>query len=167
MKLIQRGAFLSELIFQAELVLNANERLLDSINEFDKTTIWSSIQSILISSSNISKILWASKKEYKERGEQLRNILNIDSESVLRNRKFRNKFEHYDELLDDFLKDKDSCFYTDLAMNPSLSSYVSNSCHRGYNIFNNTIVIHGEILNLNNIVVAVKEVKLKCESLFK
>ncbi len=165
MKLIQEGAFLTELIFQAELVSNAHERLLDSLNEFDKNILWSSIQSILISSSNISKILWPTNK-YKERGDQLRKLLRIDSENVLRNRKFRNKFEHYDELLDDFLKDKNSCTYTDFVMNPSLSSFSGESCHRGYNKFNNTLVIHGEILDLNVIVDAVEKVKVKCQSFF-
>lgn len=57
MKLIQEGAFLSELIFQAELVSNASQRLLNSEDEFDKASLWSAIQSILISSGNISKIL--------------------------------------------------------------------------------------------------------------
>lgn len=124
------------------------------------------MQSILISSGNISKILWPIKLKYKERGEQLRKLLKIDSESVLKSRTFRNKFEHYDELLDDFFKDKDIYSYTDLAMNPSLSSSIGKSCHRGYNSYNNTLVIHGEILDLNDIVDAVEQLKLKCESLF-
>ena len=165
MKLIQEGAFLSELIFQAELVSNASQRLLNSEDDFDKTSLWSAIQSILISSGNISKILWPTQK-YKERGEQLRKLLNIDSESVLRNRKFRNKFEHYDELLDDFLEDRNTCAYTDLAINPFLSSSIGTSCHRGYNVYNNTLVIHGEILNLNEIVDAVEQIRLKCKSFF-
>lgn len=164
MKLIQEGAFLTELIFQAELVSNASQRLLNSEDEFDKTSLWSAIQSILISSGNISKILWPTKK-YKERGEQLRKLLNINSESVLRNRIFRNKFEHYDELLDDFFQDKETCSYTDLAINPFLTS-TGTYCHRGYNTYNNTLVIHGEILNLNEIVNAAEQVKLKCQNLF-
>lgn len=165
MKLIQQGAFLSELIFQTELVSNAHKRLLDSVDEFDKTTLWSAIQSILISSSNISKILWP-KEKYKERGEHLRKLLKINSKNILRNRKFRNRFEHYDELLDDFLKDKNSCAYTDLAINPSLNSFAIEYCHRGYNTYNNTLVIHGETLDLNDIVNAVEEINLKCKSLF-
>ena len=165
MKLIQEGAFLTELIFQAELVSNASQRLLNSEDEFDKTTLWSAIQAILISSGNISKILWPTKK-YKERGEQLRKLLNIDSESVLRNRKFRNKFEHYDELLDDFLEGRNTCHYTDLAINPFLNLSIGTSCHRGYNTYDNTLVIHGETLNLNDILDAVEQVKFKCKSLF-
>jgi len=161
---MQVGAFLSELIFQAELVSNANQRLLNSKDEYDKTALWSAIQSILISSGNISKILWPSMK-YMERGEQLRKLLNIDSESVLRNRKFRNMFEHYDELLDDFLKDKNTCSYTDFAINPFLSS-IGLSCHRGYNTFDNTLVIHGEVLDLNEIIDAIEQIRLKSKSLF-
>ena len=84
----------------------------------------------------------------------------------MKSRKFRNTFEHYDELLDDFFKDKDIYSYTDLAMNPSLYSSIGESCHRGYNSFDNTLVIHGEILNLNDIVDAVEQIKLKCKSLF-
>ncbi|WP_242120280.1 hypothetical protein [Aestuariivivens sediminicola] len=166
MKLIQEGAFLSELIFQAELVLNANQRLSNYEYGKNKSALWSTIQSILISSGNISKILWPTKKKYKDRGEQLRKLLCINSENVLRSRKFRNKFEHYDELLDDFLENKNACSYIDLAINPSLSSSIGSSCHRGYNTFNNTLVIHGEILDLNEIVDAVEQVKLKCKSLF-
>lgn len=164
MNLIREGAFITELIFQAELVSRSHERLKDSVDEIDKIAIWSGIQSILISSGNISKILWPIRK-YKERGKQLRKLLKIDSESVLKSRVFRNKFEHYDELLDDFFKDKDVSSYIDLAMNPSLSS-IGESCHRGYNTYNNTLVIHGEILDLNDIVDAVEQLKLKCESLF-
>lgn len=165
MKLFQLGAFITELIFQAELVSQAHKRLKDSVDEFDKIAVWSAIQSILISSGNISKILWPIRK-YKKRGELLRKLLKIDTESILKSRKIRNKFEHYDELLDDFFKDKNICSYTDLAMNPSLSSSIGESCHRGYNTYNNTLVIHGEILDLNDILDAAEQIKFKCESLF-
>lgn len=165
MDLIREGAFITELIFQAELVSHSHQRMKDSVDDFDKIAIWSGIQSILISSGNISKILWPISK-YRERGKQLRELLKIDSDSVLKSRIFRNKFEHYDELLDDFFKDKSIYAYTDLAMNPSLNSSIRESCHRGYNSYNNTLVIHGENLGLNDIVDAVKQLKLKCESLF-
>lgn len=106
------------------------------------------------------------KKKYAERGQQLRKLLKIDFECVLKSRKFRNKFEHYDDFIDDFFEGNNISSYTDLAMNPSLSSFIGESCHRGYKTYNNTLVIHGEILELNDIVDAVKQVKLKCEDLF-
>ncbi|WP_024772967.1 hypothetical protein [Aquimarina macrocephali] len=165
MKLIQEGAFISEIIFHADLVSHAQERLKKSADAFDHIGIWSDIQSILISSSNISKILWP-KRKYAQRGQELRKLLTIDSKCVLKNRKFRNKFEHYDDFINDFFEDKNSYSYTDFAMNPSLRSFGMESCHRGYNSYNNTLVIHGEILDLNSIIDAAKEIKLKCKSLF-
>ena len=159
MKLIQKGAFLSEIIFQADLVLNSNERLLQCVDTFDHIGIWSAIQSILISSSNISKILWP-KTKYRERGQELRDLLKIDSNCILKNRKFRNKFEHYDDFISDFFEDKNSCNYYDFVMNPSLQSFGIESYHRGYNSFNNTLVIHGEVLDLNRIIETTKEIKL-------
>lgn len=40
MKLIRVGAFVSELIFQAELVSNSYERLMEAVDDFDKTAVW-------------------------------------------------------------------------------------------------------------------------------
>lgn len=57
MKLIHKGAFITELIFQAELLSHSHERLKDSVDDFDKIAVWSYIKSILIASGNISKIL--------------------------------------------------------------------------------------------------------------
>lgn len=180
MKLPLQGAFLTEIIFQADLFLHAVERLNDatdnSSKKDDNIGIWSAIQSILISSSNISKIFWP-KRKYRERGEYLRKLLEIDSDNALKNRKFRNIFEHYDDLLDELFEGKNSCSYTDLAINPSLPLFtdsgvylsflsIKKSCHRGYNTFNHTLELHGEILDLKSIVDAVKEIRRKCESLF-
>ncbi|WP_298541904.1 hypothetical protein [uncultured Aquimarina sp.] len=165
MKLIQEGAFISEIFFHADIVSHAYERLKKSAVASDYIGVWSAIQSILISTSNISKILWPQSK-YAERGKELRKLLKVDSNCVLKSRKFRNKFEHYDELISDFFEDKNIDSYTDFAMNPSLRSLGMESCHRGYNSYNNTIVIHGEILELDSIIDNAKEIKLKCKSLF-
>ncbi len=165
MNLHQLGAFLTEIIFQADLVENASNRLKDSIDEFDNIGTWSAIQSILISSSNISKILWP-KRKYAKRGEELRTLLKIDSKCILKSRQFRNIFEHYDDFINDFFEDKGSYSYTDFVMNPSLQSFGMQSCHRGYNTFNNTLIIHGKVLELNEIIDRVNEVRHKCKNQF-
>ena len=180
MTLPHESAFLAEIIFQAKLVSHAVDRLNETIDnpskKSDSVALWSAIQSILISSGNISKILWP-KKQYRERGESLKKLLKVDSDNPLKIRKFRNKFEHYDDLLDNLFKGETSCCYTDLAINPSLPlltdsgvdlSFLSTkkSCHRGYNTFNHTLELHGEILDFKELFSAVKEIRRKCESLF-
>lgn len=165
MKFVQESAFLSEIIFQCDLALQANSKLLNLQNHNIHET-WLLIQSILISTGNISKIFWPVRKPYKKRGDHLRNFLDITSNSPLKNREFRNSFEHYDERLEDYLKDKDSFSYVDLAMNPSLSSSIGTHCHRGYNSFNHTLIVHGKILDLKELIGEVERIKMSCKKLF-
>lgn len=161
MKLLQEGILISEIVFQSKLAQRGAESLNVSDHKFDQIGIWSSIQSILIAAGNISKILWP-KKKYENRGKKLRKLLKVEDDNILRNRKFRNQFEHYDELVDDFFNDSPSASYVDLAMNPSMSTFGTKHCHRGYNSFNNTLVIRGEVLDLNAVLEAIEEIYLKC-----
>ena len=94
------------------------------------------------------------------------HCLKIDSKCILKSRQFRNIFEHYDDFINDFFEDKGSYSYTDFVMNPSLQSFGMQSCHRGYNTFNNTLIIHGKVLELNEIIDRVNEVRHKCKNQF-
>lgn len=164
MELIHETAFISEIIFQTKIISHAVERL-NKIDEEDYISTWSSIQSILISSGNISKILWPIEK-HEKRGKHLRMLLKIDNDDILKSRKFRNVFEHYDEKIDNIFQKNDLSTYIDFAMNPSLNSSIRSRCHRGYNTFNNTLMIHGEILNLKEIVKEVNKIRTDCENMF-
>jgi len=161
MNVLHESIFISEIVFQSNLAMRGAEHLQANNENFDKIGIWSSIQSILISAGNISKILWP-KKKYKERGEKLRKLLKVDNNSILRNRKFRNQLEHYDDLIDELFNNQPTSSYVDLAMNPSMHSIETSYCHRGYNSFNNTLVIRGQTLDLSEILKSIEEIKLKC-----
>ena len=64
---------------------------------------WYSLQSFLTASANISKIFWpVDKSPYKERGEFMRSLLDIDNNVSFRLRDPRNHLEHFDERLDDW-----------------------------------------------------------------
>ena len=62
------------------------------------------IQGFLVSTANISKMLWPSPKgkiaTSRNRGERLRAILSVSDIAILEDRKFRDHFEHFDERLD-------------------------------------------------------------------
>ncbi len=160
MNLLKEGIFISEIVFNSKLAFRGVESLQVSVEKFDDIGTWSSIQSILIAAGNISKILWP-KAKYKERGEELRTLLKVDDDNILRSRKFRNKFEHYDDLIDELFNEQTPVSYIDFAMNPSMSN-LEMKCHRGYNSFNNTLVIRGQILDLDAVLKAIEEIYLKC-----
>src|SRR5688572_23410288 len=96
MTLLEEGVFLSEIVLQIRIAQRAADRLKATQNNFDQIETWSSIQSFLIASGNVSKIIWPRLK-HKERGETLRKLLKVNEDNILRNRKFRNYFEHYDD----------------------------------------------------------------------
>lgn len=161
MNIMQEMIFMSEIVLQSKIAQRAAKRLQETNETFDKIEVWCSIQSILIAAGNISKILWPQEK-YKSRGEKLRELLYIDNSNPLSNRKFRNHFEHYDERIEKSFKNQAPVVYRDLAMNPSMTSFGLNNNHRGYNSFNNTLVFRGEILEIDQILNAIEEIKITC-----
>lgn len=114
---------------QSKIVKWAAKRLESTKISFDKVEVWCSIQSILVGIGNVSKILLHTNK-YKMRGERLRQLLNVENNNLLSNRKFWNAFEHYDERVEEYFWNQKSVAYIDLAINPSLS-VVHNNVHRG------------------------------------
>ncbi len=161
MTVLQEMVFISEIVLQSKIAHRAADRLQATHDNFDKVEVWCSIQSILVAAANVSKILWPRQK-YKSRGERLRQMLNVNEDNLLSDRKFRNHFEHYDERIEDWFNNQSSAVYTDLAMNPSLRGPMATNDHRGYNSFNNTLIFRGESLDLNEVLNALEEILDNC-----
>lgn len=160
---LQEMILIGEIVLQSKIAQRASERLQAANESFDNIEVWSSIQSILVATGNVSKILWPNKK-YEKRGERLREILKVKKNNSLNNRKFRNRFfEHYDELVEEWFQTQSDGVYIDLAMNPSLRGNGTNNTHRGYNSFNNTLVLRGELLDLNEVIKALEEIHHSCK----
>jgi len=62
-------------------------------------------QNILNQGAAVSRFFWPTGKKYSERGEKLRSAFGIEDGSPLKNRKLRNMVEHFDEYLDDYLRE--------------------------------------------------------------
>jgi hypothetical protein len=79
---------------------------MDLGNEEDNEIFWYSMQAFLSAVANVSKLLWGSGtseakgREAKERRRPLRESLNVDDDSPLKSRAFRNHFDHFDERLE-------------------------------------------------------------------
>ncbi|WP_445719316.1 hypothetical protein [Flavobacterium sp.] len=161
---IQDMAFCSEIVLQVKIARRASERLEATKDNFDHIEVWCSIQSIFVAAGNISKILSPPDKKYKLRGDRLRQMLKVEEDCVLLDRKFRNNFfEHYDSRIEEWFEKYPTGKYVDLAMNPSFSGRNLNT-HRGYNLFNNTLEFRGEILDLDSILIAMEKIFENCKS---
>ncbi|MBN8879858.1 MAG: hypothetical protein J0I32_20100 [Sphingobacteriales bacterium] len=162
---LQEMILIGEIALQSKIAQRAAERLQATHDNFDHVETWCSIQSILVAAGNVSKILWPNGK-YKIRGERLRQLLKVEKDNPLSNRKFRNHFEHYDERIEDWFEKNSNGVYIDLAMNPSLTHplFPDTNTHRGYNAFNNTLIFRDETLDLNEILTALENILKHCKS---
>lgn len=120
MKEFKDSIFLGEILLQTKIAFRANERLDSSQDTFDNLEVRCSVQSILVSAANVSKILWPTTKKHQKRGDRLREILKVEESNPLSNREFRNHFEHYDSRIEEWFDNCSGGVYVDLAMNPSL-----------------------------------------------
>ena len=92
--------FKLELRRQSGFAATALEDLNQALATNDMTRIWYSVQALLISVGNISKVLWPPNSKYEGRGAALRASLGVREQSPLAPRSFRNHFEHFDERLE-------------------------------------------------------------------
>ena len=128
MTVLQEMVLISEIVLQSKIAHRAADRLKATHDNFDNVEVWCSIQSILVAAGNVSKILWPNQK-YKNRGERLRQMLNVNADNLLSNRDFRNHFEHYDERIEEWFNTQSSAVYIDLAMNPTLRGSMPTNDH--------------------------------------
>ena len=105
--------------FYIESLLNKTRSILndvESLNHFwqngnydckNDNMILDLLQNIIVNVGGISRFFWPSKssEHYKIRGKKLCEVYNINDSNILKDRKMRNLIEHFDEKLDDFLKE--------------------------------------------------------------
>ena len=63
------------------------------------------LQNVALQGAGISRFFWPANKKYEKRGEALRKAFGITDDSPLCSRDLRNRMEHFDEYLDDFLEE--------------------------------------------------------------
>lgn len=162
LKPLAEMALISEIVNQSKFAERAAVRLAEASDEID---VWGSIQSILVTAANVSKILWPARKQYKARGKQLRELLDVGDSNLLSRRTFRDHFEHYDERIEDWFDKTNSAVYMDLRIDPfeptpwSLQQFF----HRNCNPVSQTLSFRNESIDLAAVLNALEEIREKCQ----
>lgn len=158
---------LVELVLIGEIVTQAKFAELAAC-QLESTTdlieTWSAIQSILVATANVSKILWPSSRGSTQRGKHLRNLLGVEDDNLLSERTFRNHFEHYDERIEEWFKEKNSAVYMDYridSFSPN-ADVLPQIFHRSYNPSTKTLTFRGNSIDLEAILSELAKVRVKC-----
>lgn len=106
-------------VFYIESLLNKTTSILNDVESLNKfwenwnhdcqndDMILDLFQNIILNVASISRFFWPSRNTgyYKFRAKKLRGVYDVNNSSILKNRDVRNYIEHFDEKLDDFLKE--------------------------------------------------------------
>ncbi len=82
-----------------------------------RKTAWMYVMTFLALSANVSKLLFPSSQGGKRainRGKTLGTLLDVNDDSLLKNRELRDHFEHFDERLDAYFQSPRKDMYIDL-----------------------------------------------------
>lgn len=161
MKPLVEMALLSEIADQAKFAERAARLLADADDPIDT---WGAIQSILVATANVSKILWPARKQSKARGSHLRKLLGLADENLLSDRTFRNHFEHYDERVEKWFQNNKSAVYMDRKIDPFEPGPFSipQLFHRSYNPTSKTLSFRGETIDLSAVLSELENIRTRC-----
>lgn len=161
---------MDEVINQCKFALMSWEYLQASLweKEVSNTRIFCHIQAFLVAVSNISKILYPFKKKFASRGAELRELLFVSEDSAIKDRKFRNDFEHYDERIECWASSSEKKNISDMNISvggfSAIPSLDSIDCMRNLDLSRNrkklTLTFNNELYNLNiikNLVIKLQE----------
>ena len=107
--------YIAEIVRQATYALAAVDQALHLNQDPERHSgAWLAVQSFLTATANISKLLWPAgvqkddteSRWRKFRAERLRADLEVDESSALKDRKVRNSADHFDERIDDVVRDQ-------------------------------------------------------------
>lgn len=164
LKPLAEQVLVGEIVTQSKFAESAACRLAESS---DPIEVWGSIQSILGAAGNVSKILWPVRKQHKERGKQLRDLIGVDDDNLLSDRTFRNHFEHYDERVEEWFDGNDSAVYSDWRIDAFEGGLLTlpRLFHRSYNPVSQVLSFRGESIDLAAVLAELAIIREKCRHL--
>jgi hypothetical protein len=154
MELMLLRVFQGQIQLQCQAILVASHDFNSAMTTGDTRRAWIAIQNILTAAANISKALWGQGGKFAKERESLRDSLQVDDTSPLRNVAMRNHFEHYDERLDRWWDKSEAHNYFDMSMMSAgaVQGFADIDMFRVFDPETADIVFWGERFNVNEIV---------------
>jgi hypothetical protein len=116
MDLMLLRMFQRQVRFQCLAIITGWQDFNKAMATEDMTSTWIAIQATLNASANISKALWGQSGRLAEPRKELRESLQVDDSSPLKEVAMRNNFEHYDQRLDQWWKNSEAHNHLDMSM---------------------------------------------------
>lgn len=149
-----------------QMVLSQQIREPDYWLETDR--FWYSVQALLVAVANVSKLLWPedtnkrhSDKRNKEDAAMLRKRLEVSDASLLKSKRMRNRFEHFDEWLERVVKPKTTYVGLHIGQMPFIENQDEKIYARNFNPQQGTIIFQEETFSIPNVIEAAVDLEHK------
>jgi hypothetical protein len=122
--------------------------------------LWFSVQAFLVAAGNISKLLWPPDKPLlPERGPELRANLEVEENSPLKPRTFRNHFEHFDKRLEQWAVSSKHRVFIDsnIGLGGKISGAEPGDYLRNFEPRNFAVTFRGDSYHLQPIAEAIEQ----------
>ena len=124
---------------------------------------------MLVATANVSKLLWPLRDESSARGETLRTTLQVEDDSPLACRAFRNHFEHFGARLEKWGISPRTNMIVDSNIGSlgSIKGGASLVCVRNYDPSTETLTFHGEVYKLRPVIKALEILRSVTDQVFE
>lgn len=160
MKKFALQAFIYEIQHQCKFSDLAFQDIVNALHEGSTDRVFFAAHSLLVAVGNISKLLWPTMESCKDRGRELRDLLQVSDASILKSRTFRNHFEHFDERLDKWANSSKRKNFVDSNIAPpgSISGLDTEDWMRNLDPISLTLTFHGDNYSISEIMEALKPI---------
>jgi hypothetical protein len=150
---------------QCQFVMIALQDIEEASANSDGKLFWYSVQNLLLAVGRISRLLWPPDPLFPNRGDELRESLDVREDSPLKALEFVEHLEHFDRRLETWYVTSEQRRFFDSYTEPLdvLAETAPEDRFRGYETEKNAILFHGETYELGPVSCAVEELQSRAE----
>lgn len=144
---------------QCQFALIALQDMEEASANGDGKLFWYSVQGFMVATAKVSRFLWPENPRLPARGSALRESLGVGDDSPLRDRTFIERFENYDDRLEEWHELSEEHRFFDSYTEPLdvLAETHMGDRFRGYNFEEEALLFGGETYHLKPVADALEE----------
>ena len=152
--------FQRQIADNCKVALHGAQLINQGLSPGNQDALWVGVPILLTGAGNAAKALWGQKGKLDAERAPLRQSLNVDDTSALKDVDMRNNFEHYDERLDRWWNESPSHNHLDRMVGPPGGGAGLDDLDRFrvYDPTTNDIVFWGERFNVQAIVTELERI---------
>lgn len=144
---------------QCQFAMIALQDMEEASANGDGKLFWYSVQGFMVATAKVSRFLWPKNPRLPERGRALRESLGVGEDSPLEDRTFIERFENYDDRLEEWHETSSEHRFFDSYTEPLdvLAETHMGDRFRGYNFEEEALLFGGETYYLKPVADALEE----------